>query len=121
MGIGASVFLIAVGAIIAFALEARVGWLDLDVVGWVMMLAGVFGLVLTLGVFNRRRQVVATRQSSTYGAPPAPVAPVDVPPQRTVVETPPQRTVVDTPGQRAVVDQPQQWQVTEYEEIERPL
>jgi uncharacterized protein (DUF58 family) len=124
MGIGASIFLIAVGAIIAFALEARVGWLDLDVVGWVLMLAGLFGLLLAFGVFARRRRVVDT-QRSAYDHPPAaapPAAlPVDVPPQRTVVDTPPQRTVVDTPGQRTVVDQPQQRRVTEYEEIERPL
>jgi hypothetical protein len=126
MGIGASIFLIAVGAIIAFALDARVGWLDLDVVGWVLMLAGLFGLLMAFGVFARRRRVVdTTTQRSVHDYPPAatpPVAPpVDVPPQRTVVDTPPQRTVVDTPGQRTVVDQPQQRRVTEYEEIERPL
>jgi hypothetical protein len=119
MGIGASIFLIAVGAIIAFALEARVGWLDLDVVGWVLMLAGLFGLLLTFGVFNRRRRVVDSTQHAAYDAPPA-APPVDGPP-RTVVDSPPQRTVVDTPGQRTVVDQPQQRRVTEYEEIERPL
>jgi hypothetical protein len=112
MGIGASIFLIAVGAIIAFALEARVGWLDLDVVGWVLMLAGLFGLLLTFGVFNQRRRAVdTTTRQSVHDAPPAAPS-VDVPPQRTVVDTPPQRTVVD---------QPQQRRVTEYEEIERPL
>ena len=40
MGIGASVFLLAAGAIITFALDVRVGWLDLDVVGWVLMACG---------------------------------------------------------------------------------
>ena len=48
MGIGGSIFLIAVGAIIAFAVDVSVGWLDLQVVGWVLMLAGVIGLILTL-------------------------------------------------------------------------
>jgi Domain of unknown function (DUF6458) len=58
--IGASVFLIAVGAIITFALEISVGWLDLDVVGWVLMVAGAIGLVATLIILgNRRRTVVS--------------------------------------------------------------
>ena len=41
MGIGASIFLIALGAIFAFAVDANLGWLNLNVVGWVLMLAGV--------------------------------------------------------------------------------
>ncbi|MFC4016763.1 DUF6458 family protein [Micromonospora sp. GCM10011542] len=60
MGIGASIFLIALGAIFAFAVEADLGWLDLSVVGWVLMLAGVAGLLTTLYFWNsRRRPVVA--------------------------------------------------------------
>jgi hypothetical protein len=62
MGIGASVFMVALGAIITFAFNVRVGWLDLDVVGWVLMAAGAFGLIFTLLSFNRRRTVV-TRQA----------------------------------------------------------
>ncbi|MGS2614029.1 DUF6458 family protein [Micromonospora sp. LZ34] len=61
MGIGGSIFLIALGAIFAFAVQADLGWLDLSVVGWVLMLAGVAGLLVTLYVWNsRRRTVVAT-------------------------------------------------------------
>jgi hypothetical protein len=72
MGIGASVFMLAVGAIIAFALDVKVGWLDLDVVGWVLMAAGAFGLILTLTMFNRRRTVVRSAATTTdpYAAPP---------------------------------------------------
>jgi protein-S-isoprenylcysteine O-methyltransferase Ste14 len=59
MGIGGSIFLIAVGAIIAFGVHVQLGWLDLRVVGWVLMLAGVVGLILTLWFWNsRRRRVV---------------------------------------------------------------
>ncbi len=64
MGIGASVFLIAVGAILAFAVrDATIGgWLDIDTAGWVLMAAGVIGLVVTLIVWgNRRRSVVVER------------------------------------------------------------
>ncbi|TNH30675.1 hypothetical protein FHG89_06435 [Micromonospora orduensis] len=59
MGIGGSIFLIALGAILAFAVEADMGWLNLAVVGWVLMLAGVAGLLTTLYFWNSRRRVVA--------------------------------------------------------------
>ena len=59
MGIGASIFLIALGAIFAFAIDANLGWLNLNVVGWVLMLAGVAGLLTTLYFWNSRRRVVA--------------------------------------------------------------
>lgn len=59
MGIGASIFLIALGAIIAYGVDARaVGWLDLDVVGWVMILAGIAGLLTTLVYWRSRRRTV---------------------------------------------------------------
>jgi hypothetical protein len=59
VGIGGSIFLIAVGAILTFAVHINTGWLDLRVVGWVLMLAGIFGLILTLYFWNsRRRRVV---------------------------------------------------------------
>ena len=69
MGIGASVFLLAVGAIITFAFNIRVGWLDLDAVGWILMAAGAVGLIVTLTMLNRRRTVV--RNSTTPMVPPA--------------------------------------------------
>jgi hypothetical protein len=64
MGIGASVFMVALGAIITFAFNVRVGWLDLDIVGWVLMAAGAFGLVFALLSMNRRRTAVVTHQTS---------------------------------------------------------
>jgi len=60
VGIGTSIFLIAVGAILTFALNASVGGVDLDVVGWILMAAGVLGLIMTTLVWGRRRPVVAT-------------------------------------------------------------
>ncbi|MEV6690901.1 DUF6458 family protein [Micromonospora sp. NPDC051196] len=62
MGIGTSIFLLAVGAILTFALNASIGGLDLDVVGWILMAAGVVGLIMTTLVWGRRRQVVATTE-----------------------------------------------------------
>ncbi|MEV6371578.1 hypothetical protein D7147_11885 [Micromonospora musae] len=58
MGIGTSIFLIAVGAILTFALDANIGGIDLDVVGWILMAAGVLGLIMTTLIWGRRRQVV---------------------------------------------------------------
>ena len=59
MGIGASLALIVIGAILTFALNVRVGFVDLDVVGWIMMAAGALGLIFTAWIWgNRRRQVV---------------------------------------------------------------
>ena len=69
MGIGASIFMLAVGAIIAFAFNIRVGWLDLDVVGWILMAAGAVGLLVTLTMVNRRRTVVTN--TTTPIVPPA--------------------------------------------------
>ena len=55
MGIGASIFLVAVGAILAFAVNTSISGLDIAVVGWILMVAGVVGLALTLIVFAPRR------------------------------------------------------------------
>ncbi|MGH3738245.1 MAG: DUF6458 family protein [Micromonosporaceae bacterium] len=61
MGIGGSITLIAIGAIVAFGVEYQLSWLDLNVVGWVLMLAGVTGLILTLHFWNRRRRAIAAQ------------------------------------------------------------
>lgn len=55
MGIGAGILLIVVGAILTFAVDATVAGLDLKVVGWVLMLAGVAGLILFFYLTNRHR------------------------------------------------------------------
>jgi hypothetical protein len=60
MGIGGSIFLIAVGAILAFAVNADIGVLDLNIVGWVLMIAGLAGLILTIWFWQSRRRTVAT-------------------------------------------------------------
>lgn len=67
MGIGASIFLIAVGAIITFALNLRVGAVDLDVVGWILMGAGVLGLIVTTMIWGNRRSTTTVDDT-----PPAP-------------------------------------------------
>ncbi|WP_436524974.1 DUF6458 family protein [Actinoplanes sp. HUAS TT8] len=70
MGIGASIFLLALGAILAFAVNADISGLDISVIGWILMAAGLVGLVITLWFWNSRRRTVVTRSTA------APVAPV---------------------------------------------
>ena len=71
MGIGVSVFLIAVGAILAFAVDLAVSGIDLATVGFILMIAGVIGLIMTLFVFGGgrsfgRRTVVDTYEDPAY-------------------------------------------------------
>lgn len=56
MGIGASIFLIALGAILAFAVEYTVGGLDIQVVGYILMIAGIVGLIMTAFIFSPRNR-----------------------------------------------------------------
>jgi len=67
MGIGINIFLIAVGAILTFAVDATFSGLDITVVGVILMVAGVIGLMLTLLLFapRRRRTVTETRGART--------------------------------------------------------
>ncbi|HSD78230.1 MAG TPA: DUF6458 family protein [Solirubrobacteraceae bacterium] len=51
MSIGASLFLIAVGAILRYAVTASVAGVDLQTVGVILMVVGVVGLVLSLVLF----------------------------------------------------------------------
>ena len=56
MTIGASLFLIAVGAILNFAVTASVAGVDLQTVGVILMIVGAVGLVLgfvQMGMANR--------------------------------------------------------------------
>ncbi|MEO5680602.1 MAG: DUF6458 family protein [Acidimicrobiales bacterium] len=58
MGIGAGVFLIAIGAVLTFAVDYSVSGIDIKVVGVILMLAGVVGIAVDLAVFAPRRRGV---------------------------------------------------------------
>lgn len=60
MGIGASIFLIALGLILALAVEFEVGGLDIQVIGWILVIVGLVGLVMTAFIWGPRRRT-ATR------------------------------------------------------------
>jgi len=62
MGIGTSVFLFAVGAILTFAIETdSTEGININTVGIILMIAGAIGMLLFLAVFGRRDQVVESR------------------------------------------------------------
>jgi hypothetical protein len=48
MATGTSIFLIALGAILTFAVDVSVSGLDLATVGVILMIAGVIGVIVSL-------------------------------------------------------------------------
>jgi hypothetical protein len=54
MTVGASLFLIAVGAVLYFAVTADVAGIELDTVGLILMVVGAIGLALGLFLSTRR-------------------------------------------------------------------
>jgi Zn-dependent membrane protease YugP len=65
MTLGTSTFLIAVGAIMRYAVSARGNGFDVAMVGAILMIVGIFGAVVTLAVFasssSRRTAFTGTR------------------------------------------------------------
>jgi Domain of unknown function (DUF6458) len=56
-----SLTLVAVGAIMAFAITAHISWLNLQVTGWVLILTGVAGAIITRSGWLRRIRVAKRR------------------------------------------------------------
>jgi hypothetical protein len=48
MGIPVSIFLIAVGLVLALAVHSTNSSLDVNAVGWILFFVGLFGMLLTL-------------------------------------------------------------------------
>ena len=48
MGIGTSIFLIAVGAILYWAVDASISGLEITTIGLILMICGALGLVISL-------------------------------------------------------------------------
>jgi hypothetical protein len=72
MRLGTAIVLIALGAILTFALNVSVSGVDLDVVGWILMIVGALGIVLELAVWGPRSRRTVTRTDG-YDTPAAPV------------------------------------------------
>jgi Domain of unknown function (DUF6458) len=74
MGIGASLFLIAGGAILVWGVETELAGVDVDAIGWILLVVGIVGLVLSMifwsswGGFGGRRRATYVEE----GSPPGP-------------------------------------------------
>lgn len=65
MRIGSSIFLIALGAILAFAVNVNViPYVDIHLIGWILMIVGLIGLVVSLIIAGPRRQRRLTESRS---------------------------------------------------------
>ncbi|HEX2411065.1 MAG TPA: DUF6458 family protein [Solirubrobacteraceae bacterium] len=56
MGIGTSLFLIAVGAILYFAVNADISGLEISTIGIILMVVGVIGLLISLFFLSSYRR-----------------------------------------------------------------
>lgn len=71
MSIGGSIFLIAVGAILKYAVTAQVAGVDIQTVGLILMIAGIVALAISLAML-----VMANRnRGAGPGGPSAPPPP----------------------------------------------
>lgn len=60
MAIGFGVLLIAVGAIFAFALNVDLNFIDDNVLGWILMIAGALAIILSFFVGEQQRRRTTT-------------------------------------------------------------
>ena len=61
MGIGTSLFLVAVGAILYFAVDASISGLEIATIGIILMVVGVIGLLISLFMVSSARRAPAER------------------------------------------------------------
>ena len=73
MGLGASLFLIAGGAILVWGVDAEVAGIDVDAIGVILMVVGIIGAVLSM-VFWSSWGGAGGRRRATYveEGPPGP-------------------------------------------------
>jgi hypothetical protein len=64
MGLGIGIVLAAAGAVLAFAVSATVSGVNIHAVGWILLIVGIVGILLSMifwsswagpGYFSRRR------------------------------------------------------------------
>ncbi|HEY8717035.1 DUF6458 family protein [Pengzhenrongella sp.] len=76
MGIGGSISLIVVGAILAFAVTDNVDAIDLKMIGYICMGAGVLALIITVIISSQRattthREIIERRGDDRRSNSPA--------------------------------------------------
>ena len=72
MGIGTSIFLLALGAILAFAVDIQTSGFNLNTIGVILMIVGAIGVVVSMffweswGGFGRRRDGTVVRETHEH-------------------------------------------------------
>jgi hypothetical protein len=78
MGIGVGIFLIAIGAILTFAVNATANGVNIDAVGWILMGVGLVSVLLSLlfweswagpGYWSSRRRTTYVDDGPPAGPP----------------------------------------------------
>jgi Domain of unknown function (DUF6458) len=70
MGIGTSIFLIAAGAILKYAVNAEVSGIEIDTVGLILMIVGIVGLLISLLYITLWADRTAPRSREYIDQPP---------------------------------------------------
>ncbi len=73
MGLGVGIFLTAIGAILAFAVNTSVSGIEVKTIGWILMAAGIAGIVLSMIFWSSWGGPGGVRRRTTVvddGAPP---------------------------------------------------
>lgn len=98
MGIGTALAFIALGAILAFATHFSVSGIDIQMVGWILIVVGIAMLVITLAYTRPRRRRSVVQDVDVIDGEPQPGAYMRQTQEPTVVEQP----VIEEP----VIEQP---------------
>ena len=64
MSIGTGIVLFVIGAVLTFAVNVEVTWVNLDLIGYLLMGAGLVVFIIGLVFMMRRRQSVTTVSNS---------------------------------------------------------
>ena len=62
MYLGTSLGLIAVGLILALAINFELSGIDIKVIGWILVAVGIVGVIADLAILRNRRTTVGTRE-----------------------------------------------------------
>ncbi|HEV7182969.1 MAG TPA: DUF6458 family protein [Leifsonia sp.] len=63
MSLGTGIVLFVIGAILAFAINVQVAWADLHMIGYILMVAGVIGIIIGIILLTRRRSSISSSRT----------------------------------------------------------
>lgn len=69
MGVGGGLFLVAIGAVLTWGVNASVSGVNIHTIGVILMIVGAVGVFLDLILFMPRRRRTRVVSSNGYGTP----------------------------------------------------